>query len=170
MEINLSKIADAARFQQQELQILLKKVIAANAKEFDQIILPIAKDISTAIDCRLCANCCKVLEAGISPDELIKLAHLKGLSQEDFTNSEVSTEDNTKIQFLSKKPCIFLSCNLCTIYTSRPNACISFPDLERPLVKYRIRKIIAHYGICPIVFHTVEKLKLHYAVEKQKRN
>ncbi|MBK9401786.1 MAG: YkgJ family cysteine cluster protein [Bacteroidetes bacterium] len=170
MEINLSKIADAARFQQQELQILLKKVIAANAKEFDQIILPIAKDISTAIDCRLCANCCKVLEAGISPDELIKLAHLKGLPPEDFANSEVSTEENTKIQYLSKKPCIFLSSNLCTIYTSRPNACISFPDLERPLVKYRIRKIIAHYGICPIVFHTVEKLKLHYAVEKQKRN
>jgi len=170
VEIHLNTIALAAKEKENELKVLLKIIIAANAKEFDSIVLPIAATVTSEIDCKLCANCCKELEAGITPVEIETLSKLHGQSVESFINTELSREEKTGIQYLSKKPCIFLSCNLCSIYNSRPAACLTFPDLERPLVKYRIRKITALYGICPIVFHTIEQLKAHYSINDHHRN
>lgn len=140
-----------------KIQILRKKIVATKAREVDDIILPIAKQVSSEIDCKSCANCCKILEAGIAPEEIEILARHKEQKAEEFVRDEIDIEEKTGIQYLKKKPCVFLSVNLCSIYQYRPGACRDFPGLERPLLKYRIRKILALYGLCPIVYHTIEK-------------
>lgn len=162
MDIHLDIIEKKAKERRSDLIAFRKNAIKSNAKAFDALLLPVAGSISADIDCTQCANCCKKLEAGISVEEMHALAALRGQSATDFLSSETETEETSGVTYLKKKPCIFLTGNLCCIYNARPKACRNFPDLSRPLVKYRIRKILDLYSICPIVFHTIETLMTNY--------
>ena len=56
-------------------------------------------------------------------------------------------------------PCPMLDGNLCSIYSSRPQACRDYPYLEEPGFSSKLISVITHTFICPIVFNVLQELK-----------
>lgn len=127
-------------------------------KKFDEIAFPIIDDVTRNVDCTQCGNCCKFQEPGVTDDEISKLANFSNITKEDFKNKYVSY-DHHQVAFLCKQPCIFLEGSICSIYKDRPGSCADFPGLHRPGLKWRINQMQENYGICPIVFNVVERIK-----------
>lgn len=126
----------------------------------DEVFLPLAEHITARIYCTNCGNCCRHLEPCISEEEAGKLASLKSLSKEIFIRDFTGREPETGVLFLNHQPCIFFDGTLCTIYENRPASCADFPHLTTGNFKFRYRRIVHLYSICPIVFNTVEQLKV----------
>ena len=130
-----------------------------NNKQLDQEVAQIQEEIESKINCTTCANCCKKLEAGITPEEAKRLADLQNTSLADFITTATEQEKPSGVLFLSKKPCIFLLDNKCTIYISKPESCSTYPHLSGENFKYRLRSVFTNYALCPIVYNTIEQLK-----------
>lgn len=129
-----------------------------NAK-VDECTHQLYKKIAASIDCTQCGNCCRKLEPEISADEAQRLATLHTTSLEDFLQTHTQSDNSKDLLFLTAKPCLFLNGNICSIYTQRPSACADYPHLHHPNTKYRMKRILAQYAICPIVYEVVEGLK-----------
>ncbi|HMQ01090.1 MAG TPA: YkgJ family cysteine cluster protein, partial [Cyclobacteriaceae bacterium] len=127
----------------------------------DKEVHKIADEVSRQIDCTQCANCCKSVEPGLHENEIEWLAAKRNMLLADFKNEFVGTEPQTGIQFLKHTPCIFLKENKCSIYADRPSACADYPHLHQPEFKFRFKSIMFNYRICPIVYNTVEQLKIN---------
>jgi len=129
-----------------------------SVKQFDELAEPVLNEITESIDCTQCGNCCKIQEPGVTEDEIKVLANIRKMNLSDFRNKFVAY-DHEQVSFLCKQPCMFLDGTVCSIYNDRPNSCADFPGLHRPGLKWRINQMEENYGICPIVFNVVERLK-----------
>lgn len=159
MEINLEKIQNLARQRKEEnaqFRLLLRSIPTKNV---DNLVHQLNQEVSAAIDCTACGNCCKQLEPPVDQEELERLAALKNLSTALFKEKYVGEEMGTEIQFLKCQPCIFLQTNTCSIYEQRPASCADYPHLHQANFKFRWKSIMANYALCPIVFNVVEQLK-----------
>lgn len=156
--IDLNEITNYASQHQAEFIQLKEKVKNIPLSQFDALAHPIVEEITNAIDCTQCGNCCRVQEPGINMQEIEVLAKLKQVSVEDFKNDFIAW-DAEGVSFLCEKPCGFLNGNKCSIYQHRPHSCADFPGLLRPRLKWRMKQVEENYSICPIVFNVVEKLK-----------
>lgn len=123
----------------------------------DEKIHALNKHISEHIDCTQCANCCKQFEPGLETHEIETLAEQKHMPSDLFKQQYVAFDGEA--QFLKTKPCMFLHDCKCSIYSHRPAACAGFPHLNGKDMKYK-RSLWNNYGVCPIVFNVVERLKL----------
>ncbi len=128
-------------------------------RQIDEMVGQLNNEISDAIDCTACGNCCKQLEPPVDEQEQERLASLKKLDVTSFKEKFIGEEAGTQIQFLKCQPCIFLQANRCGIYEHRPASCADYPHLYQPNFKYRWKSIMANYALCPIVFNVVEQLK-----------
>ena len=122
----------------------------------------IAQDIEDAIDCRACANCCRVATARITGRDVDKLARFLCIRPSEFVRDY--TEETAEEGLILKRTaggCIFLSGNDCTIYEARPHNCENFPHLIRGegslLARMWDFKDRACY--CPIVYNALEAFK-----------
>ncbi len=156
--IDLALIKEKARSDQASFQEFKQSVKKISIMQFDALAHPIVNEITQAIDCTQCGNCCRSQEPGVTMDEVEKLARLKELPVENFKDQYIAW-DREGISFLCVKPCTFLSGNICSVYHSRPASCADFPGLHRPRLKWRMKQVEENYSICPIVFNVVEKLK-----------
>ncbi len=151
-----------ARERKDENEQFIKAIRRVASRDFDQHAIPIAQQVAKAIDCTQCGNCCRHLEPAVIETELPILAQHAGLDTMSFCEQYTRIEPETNIRFLWKKPCMFLRGNLCTIYADRPLSCRDFPHLQGPNLKFRLRRLLRNYSICPIVFNTVELWKRHW--------
>jgi len=105
----------------------------------------VAEEIEEKIDCRACANCCKVAETNLTERDVEKLARYFGIKKKQFTDAG----------------CIFLDGNDCTIYEARPATCHDFPHLVRGAgsIQSRMWQMIDRATYCPIVYNTLEEYK-----------
>lgn len=158
--IDISKIKEISKNKMLENQNFKKVLSEFSSSEIDQKVFSIAAEVSENIDCLACANCCNKLEPELKKEEIAHLANLKGMETNDFAQAYVYSDEVEDIDFLKQKPCIFLAGNACTIYEDRPFSCADYPHLYKPYFKYRLKSILRNYELCPIVFHTVEELKI----------
>ena len=94
----------------------------------------VAEEIESQIDCRACANCCKVAETDVTERDIAGCRDIWA-----FRRSEFVEQYTTASAFEQKEPilrrretgCIFLDGNDCTIYEARPDTCRDFPHLMR---------------------------------------
>ena len=172
MEIDLEKIREIAAQRKEENAQFKLSLKTIPIRQVDDIVAQLSKEVSAAIDCTACGNCCKQLEPPVDQHELKRLATLKELDNNTFKEKFIGEEPGTQIQFLKCQPCIFLQENRCGIYEQRPASCADYPHLHQPNFKYRWKSIMANYAMCPIVFNVVEQLKekLNYTVLNQKSN
>ena len=160
--IDMAKIKESTKNKTLENQDFKKVLSGFSSSEIDQKVFSIATEVSANIDCLACANCCKNLEPELKKEEIAHLAHLKNMETSDFVKEYIYSDEVEDIDFLKQKPCIFLADKACTIYEERPFSCADYPHLYKPYFKYRLKSIFRNYTLCPIVFHTVEELKLHF--------
>lgn len=121
-----------------------------------------AEEIQDQIDCRACAECCRVTEVQIVERDVEKLAKFLGLSEKEFVEKYTSVdEDGTPILKRNAQGCEFLSGNECTVYEARPGNCERFPHLLRGAgsLEARMWAFVDRATYCPIVFNWMEKVK-----------
>ena len=113
----------------------------------------VAEEIEDKIDCRACANCCKL--AGflrITPKQFIA----------EYTTMSVQEEEEEELILRrTDAGCIFLDGNDCSIYEARPDTCSNFPHLIRGAgsIQSRMWQMIDRATYCPIVYNSLEKYK-----------
>lgn len=155
---DLSLIAAKADEKQEENDRFLRSVHARGEEGLDAIAHRLNNQVSAAIDCTACGNCCKTLVINVANDELVPLAEHLQLSEE-ATKEKYIEESMAGRLFINTMPCHFLSDNKCTIYEARFTECRDFPHLHKPGFKDRLAGTLMHYGRCPIIYNVIEKMK-----------
>ena len=160
--INLPFIAKQAIDKEDEnytFRIFLKN---KSTYEVDKKIKPIADYYTKEIDCTACGNCCNKIMISVDNTEIKNLA--KALN-EDFTtckNKYFEHSNDSDAIMINAIPCHFLKDKKCSVYESRPSACDSFPHVHLPQFTSRLYSMIDGYGVCPIIYHSMEALKREY--------
>ena len=124
----------------------------------------ISEEVEDQIDCRACANCCKVAETDITERDIERLAKYLRITPkqvlEQYTTTSVF-EKNETILRRRETGCIFLDGNDCTIYDARPDTCRDFPHLMRGAGSFESRmwQMPDRATYCPIVYNALEAFK-----------
>ena len=123
-----------------------------------------AEEIHEAIDCRQCAECCRVTEVQITERDIQHLARYLRISEKKFLEEYTLQDDNgvTILRRTDAAGCVFLSGNECTVYEARPANCERFPHLLRGAgsLQSRMWDFVDRATYCPIVFNWLERVKL----------
>ena len=121
-----------------------------------------AEEVHAAIDCRECAECCRVTEVPLADRDIQHLARFLGISEKRFLE-EYSALDEQSATILrrTEKGCVFLDGNECTVYEARPGNCERFPHLLRGSgsLESRMWDFVDRATYCPIVFNWMEAVK-----------
>lgn len=125
--------------------------------------IKIAEEVEEAIDCKECANCCKVARTPVTKRDIAKLAkHFRTTPAK--IEKEYVVEDDEEGQMLQRTDehgCVFLEGNLCSVYDARPSNCELFPHTAKGegSIPFRMWQFIDRATYCPIVYNTMEAWK-----------
>lgn len=121
-----------------------------------------AEQVHDQIDCRQCAECCRVTEVELVERDVEKLAKFLRIKERDFIEQYTMTaEDGMQILKRSKDGCVFLAGNECTVYEARPGDCERFPHLLKGAgsIPSRMWQFVDRATYCPIVYNWMEAAK-----------
>ena len=125
----------------------------------DVIAHKLNDEVSAAIDCTACGNCCKTLVINVGKEEIAPLA--KYLNKPNEAVKEQYIEESQQGNFfINTIPCHFLADKKCTIYEHRFRECRDFPHLHKPGFKARLAGTLNYYGMCPIIYNVIEEMKI----------
>ncbi len=80
-----------------------------------------AEEVHDAIDCRQCAECCRVTEVQLVERDIESLARFLGLKPQKFLEQYTTkNSDGELILQRNAGGCVFLDGNDCTVYDARP--------------------------------------------------
>ena len=132
---------------------------ALPAAEIDEKVFALQEAITPQIDCQQCGNCCKTLMIQVTAAEASSVA--AHLQQDPHQFMDAYLEKGIGEQMIMQSmPCTFLQNRSCSIYEHRFAGCKEFPALHLPGFTSRFFTFAMHYGRCPIVFNTIEALKI----------
>ncbi|MFP3946895.1 MAG: YkgJ family cysteine cluster protein [Archaeoglobaceae archaeon] len=126
--------------------------------ELNSIVNNLYRELSSEIDCKNCANCCKSLRVRLDDEDIEEFCTGVKMNPEEFREQYLVKCETGEYIFKSL-PCPFLKDNKCSNYEHRPKRCRSFPHLDRDDFITRLEQITQVYSICPIVFNLYERLK-----------
>jgi uncharacterized protein len=162
---NLEYIKTNAALHHTQNALLRKALMQHTTQDVDAFVTTIATAVAAQIDCTTCANCCKTLHPDLQPEEINALAQHLTITPQDFKNKYADNPNATSENcHFKNKPCTFLTNDKCTVYSLRPLSCADFPNLHKPNFKYRYKRIMEFYNMCPIIYNTVQQLKTHYLI------
>ena len=122
-----------------------------------------AEEVHAAIDCRACAECCRVTEVPLAERDIEKLARFLGIPEKRFLEDYTALDEEGAIilRRTEQAGCVFLDGNDCTIYEARPGNCERFPHLLRGAgsIESRMWDFVDRATYCPIVFNWLERVK-----------
>ena len=122
-----------------------------------------AHEVHAAINCRECAECCRVTEAEIYEKDVVSLAKNLGISRKQFMEQYTQTGDEGELilKRTEETGCVFLDGNDCTIYEFRPKTCEGFPHLLRGMgsIQHKMWAYVDRATYCPIVYNWMEQVK-----------
>lgn len=121
-----------------------------------------AEEVHDQIDCRECAECCRVTEVEITERDIEHLAKFLGIGKQDFVAQYTATgADSEMILKRGAGGCVFLSGNECTVYEARPANCERFPHLLKGAgsIPSRMWQFVDRATYCPIVYNWMEAVK-----------
>lgn len=161
METNIGKIKKISEEKAEEnwaFRAYLKECDIA-PEEIGEIVHRLYKGVSSKIDCKACANCCKEITPVLDAEDIEKLSTGLGISTAEF-KERYPVEDEVSNGFkIEIKTCPFLKDNSCSLYAYRPKDCRSYPHLHKDGFVFRLMDVIANCSVCPIVFNVYEALK-----------
>jgi Fe-S-cluster containining protein len=123
----------------------------------------LALEVEEQIDCRACANCCRVATARITDRDVERLARFLRIKPAAFLRdyTEQTIEEGLILK-RTEQGCVFLSGNDCLVYEARPANCEDFPHVVRGSgsIASRMWDFKDRACYCPIVYHTLESFKV----------
>jgi Fe-S-cluster containining protein len=129
----------------------------------------IAQDVEDSMDCRQCANCCRVATTQVNERDLVRLARGIGMSVEQLTQEcTTETPDEGRVLKRNENGCVFLEGNLCSVYEFRPGTCQLFPHLVKGAGSLSVRmwQMPDRAEYCPIVYNSLEGFKSETGFKK----
>ncbi len=132
--------------------------------QLDERVHRIYNRVEAAIDCTHCGNCCNTLIIDVSANEISKCADAMAVSEAEFKEKYIEESQQGRC-FISSIPCHFFADKKCTIYDLRFDDCRQFPHLHKPDFLQRLPGTLLHYSRCPIIYHTIEELKVEVGFE-----
>jgi Fe-S-cluster containining protein len=155
---DLDLLAAQAELKSEENAHFLLSLRHHDTAELDNIAHVVNAEVSSAIDCTACGNCCQKLVINVTHEEVDMLAaHLR--LTPSTTKEKYIEESQGGNCFINTIPCHFLSDKKCTIYESRFTECRDFPHLHKPGFKARLAGTLNYYGSCPIIYNVIEEMK-----------
>jgi Fe-S-cluster containining protein len=121
-----------------------------------------AERVQDQIDCRQCAECCRVTDVQLAERDIEHLARFLGINQKAFVEQYTAVDENDELILKrTKAGCIFLDGNECTVYEARPGNCEKFPHLLKGTgsIPSRMWQFVDRATYCPIVFNWMEAAK-----------
>ena len=122
-----------------------------------------AQRIESEIDCRQCAECCRVADVELQERDVEKLARFLGIETKTFLEqyTALDEDDDLILKRTEKTGCVFLDGNDCSVYEARPGTCERFPHLVRGAgsIQSRMWQFVDRAGYCPIVYNWMEAVK-----------
>jgi uncharacterized protein len=160
-ETNLDRIKEQAERKKDENWEFREhlKLCDIEEEEVDAIVHRLDAYVSSKIDCRQCANCCRELAAALGREDVARLAKTEGIRCEQFEQKYLDKTDEPDRFLIRQKPCPFLAGKLCRHYHVRPESCAEFPFLHRPDFTTRSMMALWNLSYCPIVYNVYELLK-----------
>ena len=128
------------------------------SEKLDAVTHKLYRDVSAAIDCTTCANCCREIMPVFNQNDLERFAQGLEVSSKEFAAEYLARGDEGELTF-RRAPCPFLHDKHCGNYGARPIDCRSYPHLHKENTMGRLMGVVANYTICPIVFNVYEGLK-----------
>ena len=120
------------------------------------------EEVHAAIDCRECAECCRVTEVQLAERDIEKLARFLRISTQRFRQDYTALDDEGAVILKREEGgCVFLQGSECTVYEHRPGNCERFPHILRGAgsLESRMWAFADRATYCPIVFNWLEKVK-----------
>jgi hypothetical protein len=158
METDLIKIENHAKESENENWNFRTFLKGYDIKNLDTIVHKLFKQVSEAIDCTACGNCCKKIQPILNKKDINKLSKSLNITPNQFITKYVDKDEDGD-NILNQLPCPFLNDNKCIQYDSRPVDCASYPHLHKKDFVFRLIGVVNNYSICPIVFNVYEALK-----------
>jgi uncharacterized protein len=122
-----------------------------------------AEKVHAEIDCRACAECCRVTEVELAERDVEHLARFLGIREKDFLEEYTmqGSEGELILKRTEKDGCVFLDGNDCTVYEARPGNCDRFPHLLKGSgsIPSRMWQFVDRATYCPIVYNWMEAAK-----------
>jgi len=146
------------------------KFIALLAKRkiggFDDRVHEIHDEVFGRIDCTKCANCCRVLGPRLNQTDINRFAKELRVKRSSFIGTYLKRDEDDDFVFKSM-PCPFIGADdLCTVYDSRPRACINYPHTNEKNMHSKMHRLLTNTLYCPAALLVLERLKeLHKAGE-----
>jgi len=159
LQTNLNTIAEYAEEREEENIHFRSWLKQKDSKQLDRLVHEINNEVSAAIDCTQCGNCCKSLVINVEKEDAIACAKGLNLPTEEFVKKYIETSEEGNY-FISAIPCHFFADKKCTIYEHRFTSCREFPYLHKEGFQSRLLSTLMHYGTCPIVYNVLEELKV----------
>ena len=139
---------------------------SVNPAEIDRVAMTLNTEVSGAIDCTQCGNCCREVYPFMLPADVSRLAEGLGESESALLSRMTPAEDGTVV--FCQRPCPMLKEDKCTVYAHRPDDCREYPHLHKSDFLGGSIGVIENYGTCPIVFHVYNRMKTSFAYDASK--
>jgi uncharacterized protein len=151
-----------------DFRTYLKGYLSWGEKRLDALVQEIAEEVTRAIDCTSCGNCCRLMVIGVTGSDVSRLARRCAVTVKDFESRYVTINGPTE-KMITESPCPFLEANLCSVYDDRPRDCREFPHLHKTGFRSRTLGVLGELSICPIVYNTWELLKQELDFKRRRR-
>lgn len=145
LEIDLEKLAQEAIDKEDEniaFQVYLNE---QDSDAVDVVVAKLNAEITPAISCVECGNCCVNLRPIASREEVGQFVH---------------AEDIDKYMYADHFACVHQVDKKCTKYLERSQECRDFPYMDRDKYTSRTYGVLLNYPNCPIVYNIFEQLKV----------
>ena len=155
--VQIRRLGEQKRGENEKLRQYLKRHSFVERK-----MRKLSQDAEEAIDCKTCANCCRVATAKLTERDVEKLAKFLRIKPGQFlADYATETEDEGWVLRRTEQGCVFLEGNECTVYKARPATCEDFPHLIRGPGSFlaRLWQMPDRATYCPIVYNAMEAFK-----------
>jgi uncharacterized protein len=119
--------------------------------------------VEEQIDCRQCAECCRVSDVPLAERDIERLTRFLGISEKGFLGKYTARGEDNVLILRRDVPagCVFLSGKDCTVYEARPGNCERFPNVVRGngSIVSRMWQFVDRATYCPIVYNWMETVK-----------
>ena len=159
METDISKIRKLSKKKDDENWEFRTFLKGCDSKRLDSILHRLYREVSSEIDCRTCANCCREIQPVLDQKDAQKFSKGLGISFAQFKDRYLVKDDQSRKYRFNETPCPFLKGNICSQYAYRPKDCASYPHLHKKDFVFRLIGVVNNCSICPIVFNVYEYLK-----------
>lgn len=158
MILDIEKIKRLSRRREKENLRFISFLKEQNSRHIDKLVHELNEYYSDKIDCTQCGHCCTCLKPILAESDIDSLMKATFLTREEFKRFYVEVDEEGDMLF-KHLPCAFVNLKNCTLYSSRPEDCQSYPHLHKKNFTSRLYGVLSNYSICPIVFNVIEELK-----------